>query len=177
MQPSTSATLTKDNKVSGYEFLDQLRMTMTLVTAIMSVIHPEQYAAGMRMNGELMKIDELKEVFAHWPSCFTAMQVIANRVSPLHLDPGTPYSAFDALATVGNFTGGHIKFPTLPIDIDQRPGSIAAFAGHLLPHEVTEFKGDRVSFAWFLKDAVASWVETAVVPWCRETDVRRSLAI
>ncbi|TFY54799.1 hypothetical protein EVJ58_g8649 [Rhodofomes roseus] len=175
--PTSSATLTNENKECGYQFLDEIKSTTALIMAIVGVIHPAQCEIGLSTNSRLADQDEgLKNVFTHWPSCFSAVQVISNRVSPVHLDVGASYGSFDVLATVGKFSGGHIQFPTLSIDVDQRAGSVVAFAAHLLPHSVAEFEGDRVSFAWFLKDAVGSWAGMEPVPWCKTEDVNNVLA-
>ncbi|TFY52108.1 hypothetical protein EVJ58_g10194, partial [Rhodofomes roseus] len=153
-KPTTSATLSGDKRESGLHFLDEMAETNALMAAILSVIHPEQFQIGVRAHQTLGNAEPLREVLAHWPSCFTALQVINNRVSPLHTDPGAPYPAFDVIASIGDYTGGHIILPTLPVDFQQPPGSVLAFCARMLPHSVEKFVGDRISFAWFMKDRV-----------------------
>ncbi|KAH9829624.1 uncharacterized protein C8Q71DRAFT_863011 [Rhodofomes roseus] len=123
-KPTTSATLSRDKQKSRLHFLNEMVETNALMVAILSVIHPEQFQIG----------------------------VINNRVSPLHTDPGAPYPAFNVIASIGNYTSGHIIFPTLLVDFQQLPGSVLAFCVHMLPHLVEKFIGDCISFAWFMKD-------------------------
>lgn len=163
-------------KPSGYSFLDEMAETNALISAMLSVMHPEQFELGFRTRRELA-LKGFDEVIGHWPSCFTALQVINNRTSPEHIDAGAPYPAFDIVASTGNYTGGRMNFPTLPLDFQLPPGSIIGLAGHMLKHSVEKYEGDRISFAWFIKDRVFAHVEAPQVTWVTQHAIQSLLDI
>ena len=105
------------------------------------------------------------------------MQVINNRICPPHFDDGTPYPAFDVLATVGDFKGGRFRVHNGPVDIDQSPGGIIGIAGHMLQHSVGEYEGERTSFAWFEKDDVFRWAGLRQITWSSVDIVKAGLGL
>ena len=151
-----SATLKGACKASGEQFLRDMWDTNALIAGITRCMHNAQFLLGMRVQEDLYDTPGLSDALDLWPSCFTAMQVIPNRISPEHRDRGGAYNAMDVVATIGDFTGGHLEFPGLGMEFWQTPGSVSGFLGRALRHKVREFQGDRVSFAWFVKDDV--WV-------------------
>lgn len=176
--PTTSATLTGEKRESSLRFLDEMAETNALISGIMSVIHREQFQIGVRTHEALESaMPELRDVLNHWPSCFTALQVINNRVSPLHADDGSSYAAFDVVASIGDYTGGRLVFPTAPVDFQQAPGSVLAFCGHMLPHTVQKYEGDRISFAWFVKDRVCASAGAPRVSWSTQDRVKDALGM
>ena len=138
---------------------------------MMIILHPRAFELGSMTHTRLTESKEREEVFRHWPSCFTAMQVINNRTCPIHVDTGAPYPSLDLIATLGEFKGGHMHIANCPYDFQQPPGSIFAFSAHMLQHQIESYEGNRISFAWFMKDAVFQYAKVEQIPWAAYDDL------
>ena len=169
--PVVSGSLTTENRESGAEFLEKVYAPNAIISAILAIIHPQQFRYGMALNDQLADQEPFKEVMAKWSSCFTGMQVINNRIIGPHRDTGGPYSSLDVIATVGDFKGGHIHLTNSPYDFRQSPGSVLALASRVFEHEVMPYEGNRISFAWFVKDALYQWAHIPEIPWAQEADI------
>ena len=170
-EPVVSGSLTNSNRDSGFGFLDDFQATNALVSAILAIIHPQQFRHGMALHDVLSSKDPYREVMPHWASAFTSMQVINNRIIAPHRDTGGPHSALDIVAAIGTYTGGRIHLTNCPYDIRQSPGSLFAFCARVFEHEVTTYEGDRISFAWFVKEVVYQWARIPEIPWAQEGDI------
>ena len=140
-------------------------MLNVITTAIVSIIHPHQHKQGMDVHEYLVSQKTFGEVMKYWPSTFSGFQIINNRVSPPHRDCGAPYSALDALTAIGEYSGGHIRLCNGPFEFLQPPGSVLALSSRIFEHEVTAYEGNRISFAWFVKDAIYQWAKRPQIPW------------
>ena len=169
--PVVSSSLTRENRESGAAFLEKVYAPNAIISAILAIIHPQQFRYGMALNDQLADQEPFKEVMAKWSSCFTGMQVINNRIIGPHRDTGGPYSSLDVIAAVGEFKGGHIHLTNSPYDFRQSPGSILALASRVFEHEVMPYEGNRISFAWFVKDALYQWAHIPEIPWAQEADI------
>lgn len=152
-------------QASGLAFLEDMKETNALISGILSMLHPEQFLLGMKAHDKLSDIPQLQEIMELWASSFTAFQVINNRTCPVHTDCGAPYGALDILTAIGDFKGGSIHTPNLPIDFEQPPGSVLALASRVVQHGVQAYEGNRIAFAWFMKDDVLSWANIAQIEW------------
>lgn len=170
-----SGSLTTTKQASGIQFLDDMSETNALMSAILSIVHPHQFRFGMAMHKALSDRKPFQDVMKHWPSCFTAMQVINNRTVPLHRDSGGPYTALDLITVIGDYTRGMVHVENCPLDFLQSPGSVLAFSPRLMLHEVREYTGNRISFAWFVKDNLYHWARIPQIPWSHANDVLERL--
>ena len=142
---------------------------------MMLVLHRRAFELGTAVHAKLSQAKERQEGLRRWPNCFTAVQVINNRTCPLHIDVGAPYPSLDIIATVGDFKGGVMHVPNCPYDFQQPPGSIFAFSAHMLQHQVLPYEGNRISFAWFMKDDVFQYAGVEQIPWTTEDDIFTAL--
>ena len=63
------------------------------------------------------------------------------------------------LATMADYPHARFHLPSLNATFSYRAGTMIAIAGKLIPHSVdaTE-EGDRVCFAWFMRDDVRKYL-------------------
>ena len=170
-EPVVSGSLTTSNRDSGLRFLDDMQATNALISAILAIIHPQQFRYGMALHEVLASKEPYQEVMPHWASAFSAMQVINNRIIGPHRDTGGPHSALDIVGAIGTYTGGHIHLTNCPYDFRQSPGSLLAFCARVFEHEVTSYEGDRISFACFVKEVIYQWAHLPEIPWAQEGDI------
>lgn len=168
----TSATLTGRNAESGMAFLQDMKETNALISGIFRMLHPHQFNNGMNLYEEWRRIPNMADIAQQWASSFTAFQVINNRTCPPHTDRGASYGALDVLTAIGDFKGGHICAPNLPVDFAQEPGSVLALATRTILHGVEPYEGNRISIAWFMKDDVMSWAGQPQTTWMHKDDIK-----
>ena len=167
----TSATLSGRFAESGVAFLQDMKETNALISGIFRMLHPDQCRHGLAFYEDLRRFPDIADITRHWASAFTAFQVINNRTSPPHTDRGTSYGALDVLTAIGDFKGGHIHTPNLPVDFAQEPGCVLALATRVIPHGVQPYEGNRISIAWFMKDDVMSWAQLPQTTWMSKEDM------
>jgi len=124
---------------------------------IFSVLSPELYHAGMEAREELQHSSNNNIVLAAttWVSCFTGISVIANHVTPPHIDTFGHYCWYDLLAAAGRYTRCKFRFRDLGGECDYLPGTLLAINGNFIQHEVDDWEGpDRICYAHFMRKAV-----------------------
>jgi hypothetical protein len=105
-----------------------------------------------------------------WPSVYTGMQVIVNRVTPLHRDEGGSPQHYDVLVSTGKHMNTSLKIPELGLSFSYSAGTLVSFCGKILFHEVAGWKGERVCFAHFVKDTVHERLELRRPTWPKVQD-------
>ncbi|GBE84724.1 hypothetical protein SCP_0607040 [Sparassis crispa] len=158
----TSASLKLEG---GRSWLRDIHDSSALLGAILAVVHPTLYAAGCQCLGLIQQDPELREMALNWSSPFNALQVIANRETPFHRDSKTRYTFYDLLATLGNYTCAWLKFPTMRVAIDYSPGTVIAFCGKAIRHGVTRADGERLVYAYFMREGVQNRLGIPAPHW------------
>ncbi|EAU89813.2 hypothetical protein CC1G_09395 [Coprinopsis cinerea okayama7 len=133
----------KNPKGGGLSFLEMISESLAVLGAILAVIHPALFEAGVevlsRLNSgyiEVRDYDLLKQVLNHWSSPFTAFSVITNRQTDLHRDSLSPTDAFDMLYTSGDYDDGRFEVPGLGIRCRYDPGTVIALLTAVFEHGV-----------------------------------------
>jgi hypothetical protein len=164
--PQASANF-KD--IATMEWLDQIAESNAILGAILSVIHPPLYRAGRKTLIELRQHPEVKrqDVLNKWTSVFSGISVICNRTTPAHRDFESRHFWYDLLATLGPYRDCVLNLPSLGITLDYGPGAVVGLSGMMLEHEVPRFVGERVCYAYFMKDNVHEWAEVADATWMK----------
>ncbi|GBE79979.1 hypothetical protein SCP_0211810 [Sparassis crispa] len=158
----TSASLKLEG---GRRWLHDIHDSSALLGAILAVVHPMLYAAGCQCLGLIQQDSELREMALNWLSPFNALQVIANRETPFHRDSKTRYTFYDLLATLGNYTCAWLKFPAMHVAIDYSPGTVVAFCGKAIRHGVTGADGERLVYAYFMREGVQNRLGIPAPHW------------
>lgn len=133
----------------------------------MAVIHPELYNAGRKTLTRLRDAAEIQpqDVLKRWTSVFSGVSVISNRVTPSHRDRQSSHEWYDLLATLGDYSDCDMKLPGLGISLEYGPGTVIGLSGMVLEHGVPKFDGDRVCYAYFMRDKVHQWAEVPAGTW------------
>lgn len=133
-----------------------------LLSATLSIMHPQLYALGRESMVHLWKAaaaennQEMLEVLQEWPSVYNTLSVMVNRCSPYHVDMNGKVEWFDQLLTVGRYKGLDMVFPRQRLRLRYEGGTMIAFSGRLLVHGVGDVDGDRACLAWYMQRKVHS---------------------
>ncbi|EIW73902.1 hypothetical protein CONPUDRAFT_27499, partial [Coniophora puteana RWD-64-598 SS2] len=125
-----------------------------LASGVLRLVHPWQYIQGKACMRSLSDDINTRSHIRQWASVFNAATILSNRETVLHRDGGGTYPWYDILSTHGRYRYGQLSFPMLRIDLDYRPGTMVPFCGKLLRHGVPHCQGDRVCWAYYMKEGV-----------------------
>jgi hypothetical protein len=163
--PEVSKSLKRCSSVR--DWLLQNKRFLGIMAAVLAVTQPEQFEAGVKIlkhvtanRGLLREPAHFVQVLHTWCVPFTGVSVIANRETTYHRDiGGSPYW-YDILATMGDYTTTLFRLPSLNAAFSYRPGTVIGIAGKIIPHKVDAVTdGDRVCFAWFMREDVRKYLD------------------
>jgi hypothetical protein len=148
------------------QWLVQNRRFFFILGAILAVTHPEQYSVGIAMlmklkdNADLLRQPEhMETVLKTWLVPFSGVSVICNRETQVHIDRGGAHCWYDILANMGTHPAIPFSIPGICARLTYRPGTVVALCGRLLAHQVPPTSGDRVCYAWYMRDTVRSYLD------------------
>ena len=133
---------------------------MCIMSAIMRIIHPEQFRQCHRLSKRLAKSvpinhrQAMLDLLEFWASPFHCMQLIVNRETLNHRDTRGWTFGYDLLATFGDYDNGVLSLPTIGIECEYNPGTVTALMGKLIIHGVKPVNGERFCFAQFVRPGV-----------------------
>ena len=148
------------------EWLNTNIRFLFIMTAVLAVVHPHQYNAGFEMltnmrchPNMLREPDALLRVLSAWHFPFTGVSIICNRQTPAHRDAQANPYWYDVLATLGSYEDLDFHLTGLGLSFSYRPGTVVALCGKILCHAAEKIQqGDRVCFAWFMRDDVRKYL-------------------
>jgi hypothetical protein len=159
----------------GQEFIHEFADYSMLLTAVLSVIHPGLYQAGRESLRTLGENAHFAEVVRTWPSAFSGMQVIANRLTEDHRDGQSRAEWYDVLTTIGPYTGAKFGLSNIGVKLRYDSGTILGLGGNILRHNVQEFDGERVCFAYFVRANVHERMGIPNPGWSTVENIERRL--
>lgn len=131
----------------------------SILTATASITAQDQFEAGMKMVKNSISGQSVKRAFPaseFWPSAFTGITVIANRITPSHRDRASRPGWFDLLVSCGTDAECFLEVADLGASIRYHPGDACLIAGSSLQHSVRGWEGgDRLVFAHYSRFLVA----------------------
>jgi hypothetical protein len=129
-----------------------------LCNSVLALVSPELYKIG------LDAVNRLKHSVVHsmghpnmslWPSVYSRIQIIVNRETPAHRDPGAAPPAYDMLVSTGTHTVSDFYLADIKTTLLYAPGTVVALCGRVLRHEVMTWEGgERICIAHYMKDNV-----------------------
>ncbi|KAG1798400.1 hypothetical protein EV424DRAFT_1546255 [Suillus variegatus] len=127
----------------------------------LSVIRDMQ-CPGLKLGHWAAKqgLDDMCRFLQHWTSVYTGAAVMCNRQSPSHRDPKCPPEGFDILTCIGGYGHGIMQLTNLGIELAYDPGVMVSYSGRLVRHGVQVAEGDRIVWAWFMRDSVHNYART-----------------
>ena len=114
---------------------------------------------------EHSKIANPQDVLSQWTSVFNGVSVIFNRLTPAHRDGNTRKQWYDLLVTLGHYRNCNLELPGLGLSLEYGPGTVVGLLGSTLEHEVSHFEGERVCYAYFMRDNVHEWARVPGNSW------------
>lgn len=176
-----SADLLKDNCIS--EWLTKSRLPFALIGGILSVIQPELFEAGqeaLRKLGLDPKYcdnpERLLEVLAIWYPPFSALAVVCNRATPLHLDTGGRPEWLDLLLALGKYDHGRFALPAFGYTFKYNPGTMIAMSGKIFRHGAT-CMGDRACIAFYMRNNVLDRLGLPTGEWQQRAEYEKLLTL
>ncbi|MDT7543746.1 MAG: hypothetical protein QOE33_3659 [Acidobacteriota bacterium] len=152
----------------GGNFMAAISNAEILVNSVTALCSREQYRLGMEsinflrynLNGQR------HDCVAFWPSVFSAIGVIVNRVTPSHRDKGSCPQCYDLLLSMGTHTSARLKLSDVQAELSYRPGTIVLVCGRVLRHAVESWEGgDRICCAHYVRDNVHNRMELPRPNW------------
>ena len=152
---------------AALDWLDTISESNTILSAILAVIHPHLYDAGWQTTKHLRGTAEIdpQDLLSRLASVFSGVSVISNRTTPPHRDLNSRAHWYDLLATLGSYQDCNLELPGLGISLEYGPGTVVGILGNVLEHEVPSFEGDRVCYAYFMRNNMHEWADIPASEW------------
>lgn len=135
------------------KWLSQMQPMEQFLDAVLRVVHPELWTANIAAAEKL--VQQLPSSAPSWPTSFTGMDLIVNRVTPPHLDGGGAVTFYDHLLSLGFSHQATLALEDLEAEFAYGPGTSVFLTGKVLTHSVPAWSGgERVVIAHYSKDDV-----------------------
>ncbi len=69
------------------------------------------------------------------------------------------------LVMLGRYQKCDLKLPGLGVSLEYGPGTVLGISGSVLEHAAPSFKGDRVCYAYFMRNNVHEWANVPASDW------------
>ena len=136
------------------------------MSAILAVIHPRLYDAGWQTNECLRDTPiDPQGLLNKWASVFSGVAIISDRITPPHRDTGSRHQWYDVLVTLGTYQGCNLELPGVGFSLEYGPGTVVGISGKVLQHAVPSFEGNRVCYAYFMRNDVHHWANISGSDW------------
>jgi hypothetical protein len=90
-----------------------------------------------------------------WPSLYTSVDMIVNRVTPPHRDSAGSAKHYDLLVSAGEHTRASLILREVGASFSYAPGTLVFLCGKVLMHELNEWEGgERICVAHYVHDTV-----------------------
>jgi hypothetical protein len=150
-------------------WLEEISESNAILSAILGVIHPHLYKSGQDTFSRLRRAAEIdrQDVLQDWTSVFSGISVIFNGNVRAHRDGQSRYHWYDLLATMGRYQNCKLELPGLGFSLDYSPGTVVGLSGMMVEHQVSHYEGERISYAYFMRDAVHEWAGVPGGVWMK----------
>jgi hypothetical protein len=147
----------------GNIFVEKIRKAEAILNCISMLICPDLFNKGVKAINTLKQGEHHYEWFDNanlWPTFFSGIEVISNRITLPHRDKNTPFSAYDFLVSTGRYKQAFITLHDVSAELSYAPGTVVAISGRVLHHSVLDWdetvspKGERLCIAHFIRDTV-----------------------
>jgi hypothetical protein len=162
-----SASLKPENPITGGRaWLCDISDSSALLSAVLRVIHPDQYLMGRSAIEKMGEQEPLIAILGIWISVFNAVQILSNRETPRHRDRSFP-PWYDILTTVGPYHSAMFELPGIGLRFPYHSGTIICLCGRILRHGVSEADGDRVCLAYYMRENVQRRLGSTFAGWSK----------
>ena len=166
--PTLSTTL-------GHAWMNENLEPFGIIFGIARIMHPEQYVMGMSMLRAMTRTSKFSQVLPRWPSVFSALSVVVNRMCPMHREQKGDCRFFDILASCGQYTSTSLHLQPVGFQIPNGPGTVVGFSGKALRHGVGHADGDRTCIAFYMRESIRSCFRVRPCGWMRQEVYRECI--
>jgi hypothetical protein len=142
----------------GAAFVKAITDAEAVLDCVAAIVCPELHSISLCAIDKLKSGEHLSkwdDIVKQWPCVFSGIEVISNRVTPLHRDPKAAPTMYDFLVSAGNHQEAWLDLPDVNAKLAYNPGTVVAVCGRVLRHGVEKWiGGERICFAHFIRDAV-----------------------
>ncbi|KAG2056543.1 hypothetical protein BDR06DRAFT_1005845 [Suillus hirtellus] len=137
--PEVSATLKGDRSLSVIRDMQCLGLVSS---AALHVMHPQLYRASISTHIELgnwvakQGLDDMCRFLQHWTSVYTGVAIMCG------------------------YDHGVMQLTNLGIELTYDPGVMVSYSGRLVRHGIQVAEGDRIVWAWFMRDSMHNYART-----------------
>jgi hypothetical protein len=157
----------------GRQFMKAIANVELLCNSVVALVTPDLYNLGLEAISMVKEGTEMAKTYKNvdvWPSVYTGMQVIVNRVTPLHRDNGGCPTHYDLLVSAGIHSDAVLGIKELGLSLCYSPGTLVSLSGKIFFHEVPQWTGERVCIAHFMKDKVHERLHLKRPEWPKMSD-------
>ena len=172
--PEVSATLKGDH---GSHLVKSMNRSAILISAALRVMHADLYFAGLETLLKLgawahdAGLHDIYDRIVHWASVFNVASIMCNRRSPPHRDPKCRPEAFDIMTSIGAYLPAIMNLKNFGIKLTYDSCVMVGFSCRLVVHEMYVESGDRIVWAWFMRDSLHNFVATPRPDFARYDNV------
>jgi hypothetical protein len=158
-----------------------IQPTETILNEITALTHRALYKAGFMAVTKIVQNDKLDKVETHknaeeWPSVYTGIGVIVNRLTTRHRDPGGCPEWYDLLTSCGTHTKAELAIPEVGATFSYSPGTVIEICGKVLSHKVAGWEGgERICMAHYMRNMVHDRLEIDKPIWSRHNVFAREM--
>jgi hypothetical protein len=157
----------------GAAYINRIHDAEGILNCIGMLICPDLFSVGAKAI-EKLKCGENPQIQHEnvqlWPSFFSGIEVISNRITPMHRDQQAATQMYDFLVSGGNHINTWFELPDVGARLLYNPGTVTAICGKVLRHGVSTWdeKTDRLCIAHFMRDSVHNRLNLPRPGWVSE---------
>ena len=106
-----------------------------------------------------------QDILCQWTSAFNGVSVIFNRLTPPHRDGKSRKQWYNLLVSIGNYRNCNLELPGAGTLVEYSPGTVVGLLGSTPEHTVANFEGERVCYAYFMRDSMHEWAGVPSHSW------------
>lgn len=147
------------------EWFHDARALFAFADIVLCITQPGLYKVTDMVRNHLRTETELQASIEAWPTLYNGLGVISNCQTPRHHDPQTFKMWADILMTFGNYVDADLELRDVGLRLRYRSGSIVVVSGALLTHGVEASDGERVCWAYYMRDQVHEHCKVEASHW------------
>ncbi|KAG2062393.1 hypothetical protein BDR06DRAFT_966179 [Suillus hirtellus] len=124
-----------------------------ITSMALTVMHPEQYWAGLRTLSNLRNIavskdlPQMPEALQYWASMLNTLSIISNWETLHHRDHMSIAECFNILTTVWNYSNAWMTMPNLQLEFKYNSSCMIVFSRRIVRHGFYDVEGDQIAWA------------------------------
>lgn len=150
---------------------EKMKTLCGVVDVVLSITHQRLYRSAVDVIAALQSDGQASNALRYWHTSFNGVALISNRQTPRHRDCKTHYTWYDVLVTTGTYSAGIFEITPLGIRLRYRSGTLIALCGALMEHAASSGGGERVCWAFFMRNDVHDWAQAKRAHWSEYAEV------